>query len=273
MTSTHLRQTDSHTAPVVIALVLIVSPMAILAQVPSQLRHDNPRSFHPRPASRYGTTTSPAKARNQPATPVETVARSFQTSAPALEIAQTGNNHTTAPRSAQQPLRRNEPLRTNAETIRLRPRRPLRNSDQRNLPETNRPEFTQTLITVASSLAIVLGLFFLVIWLFRRTAPRQSVRLPGEVFEFLGRAPLAGRQEMQLLRLGHKLLLLAVTPTGAQTLTEITDPDEVDRLSGICLNHSPSRIAHSFRSIRETQQSPIHLPAYDTPNLGSELRG
>ena len=267
MTFHSLRQPSSRATKLAIALVLSVAPISILAQVPDQLQHDNPHSFHPRPDAQYSIETSQVTAQNTTATPVQTVARSFQVADPGLETTHTGTKHASAPPSSQRPLRKN------AETIRLLPRRDPSDPTQKNSPETNPPEFTQSLVTVVSSLAVVLGLFFLVTWLFRRTAPRQSVRLPGEVFEFLGRAPLAGRQEMQLLRLGHKLLLLAVTPTSAQTLTEITDPDEVDRLSGICLNHSPSRVAHAFRSIRETQQSQIRRPTYDTPNLGSDLRG
>ena len=63
---------------------------------------------------------------------------------------------------------------------------------------------------------------------------KSATLLPTEVVEVLGRAPLAGRQQMHLLRCGNKLLLVSVTPTGAETLTEVTDPVEVDRLSGLC---------------------------------------
>ena len=267
MTFYSFRPKHSHATKVTIALVLSVFPLSTLAQVPDRLQHNSASPIHTRATGQYSTVTSSVKPQNKIATPVETMARSFQVANPALETAQTDINYVNKPPSSQ------KPLRTKLETIRLLPRRNSSGATQKNMTEPNTPEFIQPLITVASSLAVVLGLFFLAIWLFRRTAPRQSVRLPGEVFEFLGRAPLAGRQEMQLLRLGQKLLLLAVTPSSAQTLTEITDPDEVNRLSGICLNHSPSRIAHSFRSIRETQQSQIHRPVYDTPNVGSDLRG
>ena len=67
-------------------------------------------------------------------------------------------------------------------------------------------------IALAGSLAVVLGLFFALVWVFRRAAPKGSTLLPGEVVEVLGRAPLAGRQSMHLLRCGNKLLLVSVTP-------------------------------------------------------------
>jgi flagellar biogenesis protein FliO len=96
------------------------------------------------------------------------------------------------------------------------------------------PSGIQTLLQVGGSLAVVLGIFFLVVWVLRRTSPGGLGTLPAGAFEVLGRAALANRQQVHLLRCGNKLLLVSVTATGAQTLTEITDPAEVDRLSELC---------------------------------------
>jgi len=104
-------------------------------------------------------------------------------------------------------------------------------------------------VTVVSSLAVVLGLFFVLAWAMRRAAPRGSMILPGEVVEVLGRAPLAGRQQVHLLRCGAKLLLVSVTPTGAKTLTEITDSDEVNRLAGLCRQAHPDSATATFRQV------------------------
>ena len=97
-----------------------------------------------------------------------------------------------------------------------------------------RTDSTQSLVAVAGSLAAVLGVFFVLAWLMRRTTPQGLGALPDEAFEVLGRAPLANRQQVQLLRCGRKLLLVSVTPAGAETLTEITDAAEVDRLAAAC---------------------------------------
>ena len=104
-------------------------------------------------------------------------------------------------------------------------------------------------VTVAGSLAVVLGLFLLVAWAMRRAAPRGSALLPSEVFEVLGRAPLAGRQQAHLLRCGRKLLLVSVTPAGVETLTEVTEPLEVDRLAGLCRQAQPHSATAAFRQI------------------------
>jgi flagellar biogenesis protein FliO len=91
-----------------------------------------------------------------------------------------------------------------------------------------------SLVTVGGSLAAVLGVFFLLVWVLRRAGPPGPAALPGEAFEVLGRAPLANRQQVHLLRCGSKLLLVSLTPSGAETLTEITDPSEVERLAESC---------------------------------------
>ena len=104
-------------------------------------------------------------------------------------------------------------------------------------------------ITVGGSLAIVLGLFLVVAWAMRKTAPRGSLVLPKEVFDILGRAPLGARQHVQLLRCGNKLLLVSITPGGTETLTEVTDPLEVDRIAGICHQANPKSATTAFRQV------------------------
>jgi flagellar biogenesis protein FliO len=105
------------------------------------------------------------------------------------------------------------------------------------------------MITVGGSLAIVLGLFLVVAWAMRKTAPRGSLVLPREVFDILGRAPLGVRQQVQLLRCGNKLLLVSITPNGTETLTEVTDPVEVDRIAGICQQAHPKSSTMAFRQV------------------------
>lgn len=108
---------------------------------------------------------------------------------------------------------------------------------------------SNALTTVVGGLAICLGIFFLIVWATKRQAPPGMARLPVEVVESLGRLPLSGRQHLQLLRIGRKLVLLDVTPGGAETLTEITDPAEVDRLVGLCQQAKPNSVSASFREV------------------------
>jgi hypothetical protein len=54
---------------------------------------------------------------------------------------------------------------------------------------------------------------------------------------------------MHLVRCGHKLLLVAISTAGADTLTEITDPVEVDRLCGLCRQSHPQSATTAFRNV------------------------
>lgn len=102
---------------------------------------------------------------------------------------------------------------------------------------------------VLGSLAIVLGAFFLVVWLARRALPQSALSLPKDVLQVMGRAPLASRHHLQLIRLGRRMLLVSVTPDGATTLADVTDPAEVDHLAALCRQHEPESISASFRSV------------------------
>jgi flagellar biogenesis protein FliO len=89
-------------------------------------------------------------------------------------------------------------------------------------------------LPMAGSLAVVLVVFFALMALLRRGLPAQGGKLPPSVFEVLGQATLAGKQQLHLVRCGHKLLLTCTTTTGTHTLTEISEPGEVEQLTALC---------------------------------------
>jgi flagellar protein FliO/FliZ len=101
--------------------------------------------------------------------------------------------------------------------------------------------------TVAGSLGVVLGLFLVIAWCTRRLASPGASVLPKEVVELLGRAPLATRQQLQLVRIGNKLLLVALSPVGVETLTEITEPAEVEHLMALCRHGNAASSSAAFR--------------------------
>jgi len=108
---------------------------------------------------------------------------------------------------------------------------------------------TASIPTVLGSLAAVVGLFLIVAWVMRRSVARGSGLLPREVVEVLGRTALAGKQQLHLLRLGNKLILVSISPGGVESLAEVTDPLEVDRLTGLCYQAHPYSATASFRQV------------------------
>src|SRR5207245_7896741 len=118
------------------------------------------------------------------------------------------------------------------------------------------PHTPGAVITSLGSLALVVGAFPFVMWFVRRHLPRGAGPLPSDVLEVLGRATIAHKQPVSLVRLGDQLLLVAIHAGSAETLAEITDPDEVTRLVGICQQARPQSATSAFRQVLRQLSDP-----------------
>jgi flagellar biogenesis protein FliO len=145
-----------------------------------------------------------------------------------------------------EPATEDIPEETRSAPLRLAPRG---KSATKELSRPAAASSTSAITTVAGSLGIVLGLFVALVWFSRRFAPAGTAALPKEAVELLGRTSLGGTHQMQLVRVGAKLLLVALSPQGARTLTEITSAAEVERLSDLCRRQKPESATASFRSL------------------------
>jgi flagellar biogenesis protein FliO len=123
------------------------------------------------------------------------------------------------------------------------------NGEPRRLMDFGIP--TASLYTMGTGLAIVVGAFLLFAWVLRRGGQGRASRgmLPADAVSVLGRVSLTPKQVAQLLRVGNKLVLVALTPGGAETLTEVTDPVEVDRLMGLCQQHDARSTTKAFEEV------------------------
>ena len=54
---------------------------------------------------------------------------------------------------------------------------------------------------------------------------------------------------MHLIRFGNKMLLVCVSPSGVDSLGEITDPAEIDRLAGLCEQEQATSATAAFKQI------------------------
>jgi hypothetical protein len=123
------------------------------------------------------------------------------------------------------------------------------------------------LSTLIGGLSVCVGAFLLFVWATRRTAPKGMAVLPLEVVELLGRAPLNGRQYLQLVRIGRKLVLLSVSTQHSGVIAEIDDAGEVERLAGLCQATKPQSVTNSFRAILgeyargSLRDEPVNVPA------------
>lgn len=111
-------------------------------------------------------------------------------------------------------------------------------------------------LTTIGSLSAVCGLFLALAYLWRRYTPSRYLPLPKEVFWSLGTAAIPPRHTVHLLQLGSKLVLVACCQGQIETITEITDPEEVARLRGLCEQQRSGSISASFRQLLSQVDSP-----------------
>ena len=98
--------------------------------------------------------------------------------------------------------------------------------------------FAGPIVTTVSSLLVVLAIFGGLVWISRRYGSTRtpSGALPEDVLRNLGSAAIDAKTRVTFLKVGQRILVIGQTQTGdPQTLSEITDPDEVGRLANRCL--------------------------------------
>ena len=192
---------------------LAQQPDSLLPSQFSPLTIDQPRSFPPSgiiqskpiPATQVYPSPPPAS-------------RPDPTRQPPINVRLVSAEESSAPANTKPPLR-------------LAPRS---QNGRTSLERPAAPNASSALVSVGGSLCVVLGIFVVIVWCTRRFSPPGAGSLPKGAVESLGRAPLSARQQMQLIRIGNKLLLVALSPTGVEPLTEITDPSEVENLLALC---------------------------------------
>ena len=104
------------------------------------------------------------------------------------------------------------------------------------------------LLSVGGSLLIVLAAFFLLAILLRKVSPQGNRPLPKEAFECLGRYYMTQKHQLQVLRLGNRIVLVSVMPDEVSTLAEITDPEETVAFLGLCRRLDTNSATEMFRN-------------------------
>jgi flagellar biogenesis protein FliO len=85
---------------------------------------------------------------------------------------------------------------------------------------------------VALALLTVLALIFLLRWIGKRLLPNAAGGRAGSVVRVLSRSAVSGRQQVLLVQVGRRVLVVADNGTQMSPLSEITDADEVANLIG-----------------------------------------
>jgi len=124
---------------------------------------------------------------------------------------------------------------------------------RKTTPSSAKPWANTSLVGTIVGLCAVLGAGFAArVWMTRH-GPLALRGLPVDALELLGRRTIEPRVSIHLVRCGPKILVLGVSPDGVRTLTEITDPIEIDLLAGACRRKDSDRHASPAFSTRFRQ--------------------
>jgi flagellar biogenesis protein FliO len=121
------------------------------------------------------------------------------------------------------------------------------------------------------ALTVALALVFLTAKVLRRTVPAVRTALPDGVVQVLGRKVLDYRHTIHLVRFGSRMLILGTSQEGMRTLSEITDPVEIDYLAGLCKISEPASISDTFGQLFQRFQNPGTTPDIAGLDVGAEL--
>ena len=97
------------------------------------------------------------------------------------------------------------------------------------------------------ALGLVAALIFVARYLLRRFGGRSAAVGRGGPIDVLARVPVAAKQHLLLVRFGERLVLAGSGPGALTTLSEITDPGEVERVLKSLTESQSGSFAHLFR--------------------------
>lgn len=80
----------------------------------------------------------------------------------------------------------------------------------------------------------VLAAAFAAVVVLRTVGRKREAALPPDVFDVLGEASLGGQHSVRIVRFGPKTLLVSVSASGCQTLSELSDPQATACIAAAC---------------------------------------
>lgn len=121
----------------------------------------------------------------------------------------------------------------------------------------------------------ILGLLaagFAAVVALRLFGKRREPTLPPDVFDVLGTASLGGPHSVRIVRFGPKTLLVSVSASGCQTLSELSDPQATACIAAACRGVQPPLRPRSARPSgpRAVASALLIAAALAAPTLAAE---
>jgi flagellar biogenesis protein FliO len=120
---------------------------------------------------------------------------------------------------------------------------------------------------VVGALGVVIGCIFIVRYVGKKFLGLQTTGSGGGVVQILSRTPVSPRQQLMLIQVGRRIVLVANCGVAMNALCEISDADEVAALAGQLQERRRTSTTSAFLSMfgkagakMEAQQEPIATP-------------
>jgi flagellar biogenesis protein FliO len=110
---------------------------------------------------------------------------------------------------------------------------------------------------VLGALAAVLGLIFLLRWCSRFLFTTAVGRRASRAVEVLARAPVSPKQQIMLIRVGRRVIVVGDSGAQMNSLCEVSDPDEVAALVGQLQDERLAPAARAFGAMFGRSRRPF----------------
>lgn len=115
--------------------------------------------------------------------------------------------------------------------------------------QTTRPGPGFDMWKMALSLAIVLSLIFILRWVSSYLMGNRGIVRGPEVIQIVSRKIVAPKQQMMLVQVGRRVVLVGNSGGQMNALAEIDDPEEIAELLGRAQTERPESITRAFGSL------------------------
>lgn len=180
--------------------------------------------------------------------------------------AETASSAQLAPAPAPAPARTPVPIGLPESAAQEPALRRLTPRGETSVDDTDRRSRLPSTGSAIASLAIVLIVVLAALRLWKSVGPTVSNNVAGSAAEVLGRCRIEQRQSLYLVRIGSRILVLGSGGGELTTLSEISDPAEVDLVAGMCRSQggTASPFARMFEARRAVESPAVEQEGADT---------
>lgn len=125
-------------------------------------------------------------------------------------------------------------------------------------------------LNTITALGVVISLIFAMRLVMNKLSGRAVMGGRTGIVEVLSRTSISPRNQIMLLRLGQRIIVVSEGPNGVRTLANLDDPDEVAGLLTTINSSKPGSITQSFNQLLNRADTEMDNPAGFTAEHGGD---